>query len=110
LAEKIGSLHRYFAIWACGDAGSSKLALRMVPGVQLAGAGYKCNRNVTMSLAEYYRNHPMRSLISIVLAAVLIGLQIAVIAESIENDNDHVIDTQIAESIRNDAGRGKSHK
>jgi hypothetical protein len=51
-----------------------------------------------MNLAQYYRNHPKRFLIFIVLAAVLIGLVIDVIAEGIESHNDRVLDAQIAES------------
>jgi hypothetical protein len=66
--------------------------------VQLEGAGRCDNPNVTMNLAEYYRNHPKRSLILIVLAALLIGLVIDVIAESIESHNDRVMDAQITES------------
>ncbi len=66
--------------------------------VQLEGAGCKCNPNVTMNLVEYYRNHPKRSLIFIVLAAVLIGLVMDVIAAGIESHNDRVLDTQITES------------
>jgi hypothetical protein len=51
-----------------------------------------------MNLAQYYRNHPKRFLTFIVLAAVLIGLVIDVIAEGIESHNDRVLDAQIAES------------
>jgi hypothetical protein len=65
---------------------------------QLEGAGCKYNPNVTMNLPEYYRNHPKRSLIFIVLAAILIGLVIDVIAEGIESHNDRVLDAQITES------------
>jgi hypothetical protein len=66
--------------------------------VQLEGAGRSDNPNVTMNLAEYYRSHPKRSLIFIVLAAVLIGLVIDIIATGIENHNDRVLDAQITES------------
>lgn len=66
--------------------------------VQLEGAGRSDNPNVTMNLAEYYRSHPKRSLIFIVLAAVLIGLLIDVIAAGIEHHDDRVLDAQITES------------
>jgi hypothetical protein len=66
--------------------------------VQLEGAGCKCNPNVTINLAKYYRNHPKRSLIFIVVAAVLIGLVIDVIAEGIESHNDRVLHARITES------------
>ena len=66
--------------------------------VQLEGAGCKCNPNVTMNLAKYYRNHPKRSLIFIVVVAVLIALVIDVIAEGIESHNDRILDAQITES------------
>jgi hypothetical protein len=66
--------------------------------VQLEGAGCKRNPNVTMNLAEYYRNHRKRSLLFIVVAAVLIGLVIDVLAEGIERHNDRVLDARITES------------
>ena len=66
--------------------------------VQLEGAGCKCNVNVPMRLGEYNRKHPKRSLVFIVLTAVLIGLAIDVIAEGIENRNGRVLDAQITES------------
>jgi hypothetical protein len=66
--------------------------------VQLEGAGRSDNPNVTMNLAEYYRSHPKRFLIFIVLAVVLIGLVIDVIAAGIENHNDRVLDAHITES------------
>ena len=66
--------------------------------VQLEGAGCKCNPNVTMNLVEYYRNHPKRSLLLIVVAAVLIGLVMDVIAEGIESHNDRILDAQITDS------------
>jgi hypothetical protein len=66
--------------------------------VQLEGAGRRDNPNVTMNLAECYRSHPKRSLIFIVLAAVLIGLVIDIIAAGIENHDDRVLDAQITES------------
>jgi hypothetical protein len=51
-----------------------------------------------MNLAEHYRSHPKRSLIFIVLAALLIGLVIDVIVEGIESHNDRVLDAQITEN------------
>lgn len=51
-----------------------------------------------MNLAEYYRSHPKRSLIFVVLAAVLIGLVVDAIAMGIENHTDRVLDAQITES------------
>jgi hypothetical protein len=51
-----------------------------------------------MNLAEYYRNHPKRSLLLIVVAAVLIGLMIDVTAEGIESHNERVLDAQHTES------------
>ena len=66
--------------------------------VQLEDPGCKCNPNVTMNLAEYYRNHPKRSLLLIVVAAVLIGLMIDVTAEGIESHNDRVLYAQFTES------------
>jgi hypothetical protein len=51
-----------------------------------------------MNLAEYYRNHPKRSLLLIVVAAVLIGLMIDVTAEGIESHNERVLDAQFTES------------
>jgi len=66
--------------------------------VQLEGDGRSDNPNVTMNLAKYYRSHPKRSLIFIVLAAVLIGLGIDVITAGIENHDDRVLDAQITES------------
>ena len=62
------------------------------------GPGGKRNPNVTMNLAEYYRTHRKRSLLFVVVAAVLIGLVIDAIAEGIESHNDHVLDAQITES------------
>jgi hypothetical protein len=59
--------------------------------VQLEGAGRSDNPNVTMNLAEYYLIYLKRSLIFIVLAAVLIGLVIDISA-GIENHNDRVLD------------------
>ena len=50
-----------------------------------------------MILAKYYRNHRRRSLIFIVLAAVLIGLVIDVIAVGIESHKDRALDAQITE-------------
>ena len=59
-----------------------------------------------MNLAEYYRNHPKRSLLLIVVAAVLIGLMIDVTAEGIESHNERVLDAQhTEESVRNEARR-----
>ena len=70
--------------------------------VQLEGAGRSDNPNVTMNLAEYYRSYLKRSLIFIVLAAVLIGLVIDISA-GIENHNDRVLDAaNHRESIRNE--------
>jgi hypothetical protein len=66
--------------------------------VQLEGAGRSDNPNVTMNLAEYYRSHPKRSLIFVVLAIVLIGLVVDAIAVGIENHTDRVLDAQITES------------
>jgi hypothetical protein len=66
--------------------------------VQLETAGRSNNSSVTMNLAEYYRNHRRRSLIFIVLAAVLIGSVVDVIAVGIESHNDRVLDAQIIES------------
>jgi hypothetical protein len=66
--------------------------------VQLEGAGRSDNPNVTMNPAEYCRSHPKRSLIFIVLVAVLIGLVIEVIAVGIESHKDRVLDAQITES------------
>src|SRR6266404_4670180 len=63
--------------------------------VQLEGDGRSDNPYVTMNLAKYYRSHPKRSLIFIVLAAVLIGLGIDVITAGIENHDDRVLDAQI---------------
>jgi hypothetical protein len=51
-----------------------------------------------MTLAEYCRNYPKRSLIFIVLAAAMIGLLTDVIADRIESHNDRVLDAQITES------------
>jgi hypothetical protein len=66
--------------------------------VQLEGAGRSDNPNVTMNVAEYYRSHPKRSLIFVVLATVLIGLVVDAIAVGIENHTDRVLDAQITES------------
>jgi hypothetical protein len=51
-----------------------------------------------MNLAEHYRSHPKRSLLLIVVAAVLIGLVMDVIAAGIESHNDRVLDTQVTEN------------
>jgi hypothetical protein len=74
--------------------------------VQLEGRGRSDNPNVTMNPAEYCRSHPKRSLIFIVLAAVLIGLVLDVIAEDIESHNDRVLDAQMTVGQRSSSVRG----
>jgi hypothetical protein len=51
-----------------------------------------------MNLAQYYRNHPKRSWLLIILAAVLTGLVMDVIAEGIESHDDRILAAQITES------------
>jgi hypothetical protein len=66
--------------------------------VQLKGARYRDNSTVTMNLVEYYRKHPKRSLLFLVLTAVFVGLVVDAIATSIETHDDRVLDAQITES------------
>jgi len=51
-----------------------------------------------MNLARYYRNHPKGSWLLIVLAAVLIGFVLDVIAEGIGSHDDRILAAQITES------------